>query len=138
MNKRILLLFTCALLFISFPKVNAAYIIKNNQTYSNLKLLESKNESSGIINTISSNSVSSFNEANFLPRGRGNGRKATTAFVFGWFCLFPFLSLILGPFVYIYGIRNMNRQRKCHGFAIAGMILATVGLIVTIAVLATL
>ncbi len=70
-----------------------------------------------------------------LPRGRGNGKGSMKAFLFGWISIFPFLCILTAPFAFKNGIKNMGRIRKGHGFAIAGMILALIGIAFTIAIL---
>ncbi len=70
-----------------------------------------------------------------LPRGRGNGRGSMKAFMLGWFCIIPVVALILAPFAFKNGIRNMGRKRKKRGLAIAGMVMATLGVAFTIAIL---
>lgn len=69
------------------------------------------------------------------PRGRGSGVGAMKTFLLGWFSIFPVLGLIPAFFAYKLGIKNIGRIRKHRGFAIAGMILATIGVVFTILIL---
>ena len=70
-----------------------------------------------------------------MPRGRGNGRQAIKSFYLGWFSIFPFLGLLCVPFAYILGFKNLGRKRKGRGFAIAGIVMATIGLAFSLAII---
>ena len=70
-----------------------------------------------------------------LPRGRGNGSDAIKAFMFGFFAFIPFLGLPFMYSAYRKGIKNLGRIRKYRGFAIAGLVLATLGIVFTILIL---
>jgi|GEM_PF-6884479 len=69
------------------------------------------------------------------PPRRGNGRDAMKSFMFGCIGFIPLLGTIFVPFAFLKGMKNRYRSRKGHGFAIAGMILATIGLALTILIL---
>ena len=70
-----------------------------------------------------------------MPRGRGDGRGAMKAFWWGFFAIIPFLAFLAAPFAYYHGIRNVGRIRKLKGAAMVGILLATFGLLFTIAIL---
>ncbi len=70
-----------------------------------------------------------------LPRGRGNGKDAMMAFMLGCLSIFPVLGVIPAIFAYKKGFKNLGRIRKYRGLAIAGIILATIGVAFTILIL---
>ena len=124
------------MLFCTIPNVRGAFYVKR----------ECKLEKSGITvfaaktsisnSKVTSAAYSGTSENIALPRGRGNGKGARNSFIFGLGAMFvPILGLAAVPFAYINGFRNTGRMRKGRGFAIAGIIMATFGIVISIAIL---
>ena len=91
---------------------------------------------SSVVNTTESQSdLRAHDVVSSLPRGRGNGSDAIKAFMFGFFAFIPFLGLPFMYSAYRKGIKNLGRIRKFRGFAIAGLVLATLGIVFTILIL---
>lgn len=135
MIKYFLLIITFGLIFLLNPNANAAYLTKN-------KYYPISNCSSYSINSKPKTGLSLRSESenelslNSLlhPRGIEN-KDAIKSFLFGMVCVFPVLSFLLAPFCYYYGIRSFKRNRISKGFAIFGMTIATLSIIVSIVLL---
>ncbi len=131
---------TIAILLCFIPSSRAALVAKSKQSYRYSILTQTSDAPQMALTPASENNavgVSASLSAE-LPRGRGNGKQALISFFFGFASIIPLFSLIFAPFAYINGFKNTGRIRKRRGFAIAGIILATIGLIFTAIVIAAI
>ena len=125
------------LLFCNYSNTQAAYRIKKQAAANFQSFTSTQTASENAVASISNTSrvYDLQSERIALPRGRGNGRDALKSCIFGGMAIIPFLGLIFAPFAYIKGIRNMRKKRKYRGFAIAGVIMATIGIALTVLIL---
>ena len=124
---------TIALLLCFIPASRAALVAKNRPAQQ-LSFLSQSSEAQQLALTPARENYAvrlSSSVMAELPRGRGNGREAMISFFCGFGSLIPFASLALAPFALVYGIRNTGKKRKRRGYAIAGIIMASIGFIVT-------
>jgi hypothetical protein len=111
--------------------VSAAYKFKTKQAQT---LISS--EGSSAMGNLSVVSGAKMTSTSVMPRGRGTGKAAVQSLLFGWLSIFPILGLAFAAIAYYKGYGNTARIRKGHGYAIAGITLATIGVIFSVLILA--